>query len=68
MWLIVVARLAHMVGGIIIAVVLLLVFPVAIILSGGILSAMIGSVMNGALGDQRSSTDVPEASESNSHH
>lgn len=64
----VVARLALMVGGIIIAVALLLVFPVAIILSGGVMTAMLSTMLNGSLGSKRPSTEAVELSDGSSHH
>ena len=54
-----------MVGGIIIAVVLLLVFPVAIIMSGGILTAIISTVMKNAVDGDHAGTEALELSESN---
>ena len=68
MCVIVVARLALMVGGIIIAVALLLVFPVAIILSGGVMTAMLSTMLNGSLGSKRPSTEAVELSDGSSHH
>ena len=54
-----------MVGGIIIAVVLLLVFPVAIIMSGGVLAAIIGTVTKNSVDGQHEGTEALELSESN---
>ena len=61
----VVARLAVMVGGIIIAVVLLLLFPVAIILSGGVLAAMIASMMTNSVDNNYVGTEALELSRLN---
>lgn len=54
-----------MVGGIIIAVVLLLVFPVAIIMSGGVLTAIIATVAKNSVDGAHVGTEALELSESN---
>lgn len=54
-----------MVGGIIIAVVLLLVFPVAIIISGGVLTAMISSMLTMSVDNDHAGTEALELSRSN---
>ncbi len=61
----VVARLTLMVGGIIIAVVLLLVFPVMIIVSGGILTAMLSMALKKSVDNQYVGTEALELSRSN---
>ena len=61
----VVARLTLMVGGIIIAVVLLLVFPVTIIVSGGILTAMLSMALKKSVDNQYVGTEALELSRSN---
>ena len=54
-----------MVGGIIIAVVLLLVFPVVIIMSGGILTAMLSMALKKSVDSQYVGTEALELSRSN---
>lgn len=61
----VVDRLTLMVGGIIIAVVLLLVFPVVIIMSGGILTAMLSMALKKSVDNQYVGTEALELSRSN---
>jgi len=54
-----------MVGGIIIVVVLLVVFPIAIIMSGAIFAAMISSVMKKSVDNDHVGTEALTLSESN---
>lgn len=54
-----------MVGGIIIVVLLLLVFPVAIMMSGAIFAALIGSTAKTAVDAEHDGSELLEVSESN---
>lgn len=54
-----------MVGGIIVAVVLLVVFPVMIIMSGGILASVIGAILKKSVDAAHVGTEELELSESN---
>ena len=54
-----------MVGGIIIVVVLLVIFPVAIIMSGGVMAAGLGSFMKQSVDSDHKGTEALELSESN---
>ena len=58
-------KVNRMVGGIIIAALLLLVFPVAIIMSGGLLGAMISGVMKMSVDNQNAGTEALKLSRSN---
>ncbi|MGI9604789.1 MAG: hypothetical protein ACR2P0_01495 [Acidimicrobiales bacterium] len=54
-----------MVGGIVIAVLLLVVFPVAIMMSGAILAAVLGSSAKNAVDAEHVDSELLEISESN---
>ncbi len=54
-----------MVGGIIIVVLLLIVFPVSIMMSGAIFAAVLGSTTKGAVDAANVGSEALELSESN---
>lgn len=54
-----------MVGGIIIVVLLLVVFPVSIMMSGAIFAALVGSTTKGAVDAQHKDSEALALSESN---
>lgn len=54
-----------MVGGIIIVILLLVVFPVAIMMSGAIFAALIGSTSKSAVDAEHAGSELLEVSESN---
>ena len=54
-----------MVGGIIIVVLLLVVFPVAIMMSGALFAALIGSTTKNAVDAEHQDSELLEISESN---
>ena len=54
-----------MVGAIIISVVLLLVFPIAIIMSGAVFAAMLGSTTKNAVDADHKGSELLKISESN---
>jgi len=54
-----------MVGGIIIVVLLLVVFPVAIMMSGAVFAAMVGSTTKNAVDAKHEGSELLEVSESN---
>jgi len=54
-----------MVGGIIIVVLLLVVFPVAIMMSGAVFAAMVGSTTKNAVDAKHEGSELLEISESN---
>ncbi len=54
-----------MVGGIIIVVLLLVVFPVAIIMSGAVLAAVLGSAAKNSVDNDHADSELLEISEAN---
>lgn len=54
-----------MVGGIIIVVLLLVVFPMAIMMTGAVFAAVVGSTSKNAVDAEHESSELLEISESN---